>query len=94
MDVTDEMRMAVYAADCEATGHDIDNVNTLLRMSDLAGPDDDTLPHLTCNRCRQVWVLAADPGADYPDAVAKEKARVKDPDRIKPRRRPAKRRAG
>lgn len=94
LEVTEEMRQAVYAADCDALGH-IPDVSPAIMSEPATGPDGSAritvgnsdatlLPHLRCRRCGHVWLVIEDPGTSYDDAVAKEKARVKDPDSVKP----------
>lgn len=89
IEVTPEMRQAVYEADCEVKGHlfIFDNVfqSTDGHTSVVSGPDADTLPHVRCGRCTKVWLLIDDPGNDYDDAVVKLRAR-KPADLGKPRR--------
>ncbi len=88
--VTDEMRAAVHAEDCAARGHDIDINNAFSSDGSAEGQLDvrghaGQIAHLACRRCGQVWLITEDPGTSYDDAVAKEKARVKDPDSVKPK---------
>lgn len=80
MDVTDDMRKAVYEADCAAYGHLLDIANCFGHQpgsnpgtyaSTVCGPDSDTLPHLTCRRCHKVWLVIEEPGDCYADAVAR-----------------------
>lgn len=80
-DVTEEMRRAVYAADCERKGHEF-VMDTALRSEPtpnpnhplghprtiVSGPSDDQLPYIRCRRCPQVWLVIEDPGEDYGDA--------------------------
>lgn len=97
IEVTEEMRRAVYTADCEAQGHimDISNAVGVTRAHgvagtyapDVLGPDDETLPHLSCRRCGRVWLVIDESGVDYPDAVSKLTAKVRDPEMVKPRKR-------
>lgn len=77
MDVTDEMRRAVYAADCDQLGHLMDISQAISNNPDEHGintirvraEDSDTVPHLLCKRCSQVWLIV-DPGVDYDTAEA------------------------
>lgn len=94
IEVTDEMRRAVYEADCAAHGHILDTSSAVGNDGDVhperytpsvIGPDADTLPHIRCQRCTKIWLVIEDPGDDYADAVAKLKARVRDPESVKPR---------
>lgn len=84
IEVTDEMRRAVYADDCKRLGHEIDARNALRFGTtsgygpELAGPDTATLPHLVCARCGKTWLVAEEPGDDYADAEQKHRARLRD----------------
>ncbi|AEA27933.1 hypothetical protein Psed_5808 [Pseudonocardia dioxanivorans CB1190] len=90
IEVTDEMRQAVYEADCEAKGHmfvfDRMFQSTDGHTSVVSGPDPDTLPHVRCQRCPKVWLLIDDPGNDYADAVAKLRGRGAPVGLVRPRR--------
>lgn len=76
IEVTPELRAAVYAADCQQMGHLIDVKVGYGEQDDVdvltgrAGEDDE-LPHVYCRRCGRVWVIVADsPGVDYDQAEA------------------------
>lgn len=96
--VTDEMRRAVYDADCAALGHLLDVSNAIGSTTGVTGPgnltvigpDDNTIANITCRRCHKVWLVIEDPANNYDDAVAALKGRVKDPSTVKPHGRPAK----
>lgn len=88
--VTEEMRQAVYAADCVAKGH-IPQLNVVqavvaddgVSRLDIYGGDQ--IANVTCQRCGKVWLVVEDPGVTYDDAVARLKARMIDPSTVKPR---------
>lgn len=92
IEITDEMRKAVYAADCLAQGHvfnfgsvvssGANNGNTTI---DVQAPDPDEMPHLTCYRCGKVWLVMEEPGDGYDDAISLLKSRAKDPTQFKTR---------
>jgi hypothetical protein len=98
IEVTEEMRRAVYALDCDAKGHLVDFSNAVgltavpnanggsYPAQDVLGPNDETLPHLTCRRCGRVWLIVEDAGDNYPDAVARLQGKVLNPDDFKPRK--------
>lgn len=96
IEVTPEMRLAVYEADCEQFGH-IPVYDRMFQSSDgrtlvVSGPDAETLPHVRCQRCTKVWLVIDDPGNDYADAVAKLRARGAPAELARPRRPLGKRR--
>lgn len=77
--VTPEMRAAVYAADCVESGHLLD-----IRVGYGPGNDIDVLggrpehgdetgelhiPHLTCRRCKRVWLVVSDQPANTYEAA-------------------------
>lgn len=78
--VTEEMRQAVYAADCARLGHQFDmstaagvadyGPGETMPPMDVRGPDG-RHPYLSCRRCTSVWLVVSDPGVTYDDAVAK-----------------------
>lgn len=85
IEVTPELRAAVYAADCQEQGHIFD---VMVANGPSSDPDvlhgrpgsdgvPDTLPHLLCRRCRRTWLILADaPGAGYDDAEQRLMARL------------------
>lgn len=98
IEVTEEMRQAVYQADCDAHGHMFDLVDVLgqtdrlspagLPLPALRARDATQLPHLSCRRCRKVWLVIDEPGGDYAAAVVKVAARFglpADDERLRPR---------
>lgn len=100
IEVTDEMRAAVYAADCELKGHAFQigelfhTVSVPAEQRDLVGDpfkkvlgsrDADKLPSLSCSRCNKVWLVMEDPGTSYADAEAQLAAKLKDPANAKPK---------
>jgi hypothetical protein len=87
--VTDEMRQAVYQADCDNNGHILAIENAIGNNLDVhpdkhiqtvMGPDTDTLPHLYCRRCGKVWLVIEDSGANYTEAVTKLTTRIQSKD--------------
>lgn len=84
MEITDALRAAVRAAECERLGgHDIDTSAAFAwsaaysaqsvpsQASQAVQNLDDTaeqLPHLTCRRCGRVWLVVPLEGTDYDDA--------------------------
>lgn len=95
IEVTDEMRAAVYAADCTEQGHQV-SVQEAIRPDpdapvgsyrmDVRGPDGE-IAHLRCTRCGQVWLVIEEPAVDYAGAVSRLRARVKNPDEVVPKTR-------
>lgn len=92
IEVTDELRRAVYAADCERLGHwydmgaivghtdDVLPENpTGLPTAVLRAPDPTQMPHLLCRRCGKVWLVIDEPGDGYDDAVEKVTRRMGGP---------------
>lgn len=68
LEVTDEMRKAVYEADCAAQGHIPNYNNIFLNGSPAPGTPEDVLPHIFCIRCRKVWLVIDEPADDYESA--------------------------
>ena len=79
--VTPEMREAVYAEDCKLFGH-IPDITNMFQNSDedslvgrhapdIQGPDDETFAHIFCRRCGRVWIVLEDSGRDYDQALKK-----------------------
>lgn len=70
MDVTPEMRQAVYDADCADKGHQLDPYSGIKfnngRQS-LESTDEFKLPHIVCTRCGHVWIIGPADGANYED---------------------------
>lgn len=92
IEVTEEMRRAVYAQDCKGSGHLFDTASAVGVTDEvlpenpsgaptivLRAPDPSQLPHLLCRRCGQVWLVLDEPGYGYDDAVTKALARVGGP---------------
>jgi hypothetical protein len=71
-EVTDEMRKAVYEADCAAKGHILDITPAFGAPSGssntVRGPDENTAPYLACRRCDKVWLVIEEPGNSYEEA--------------------------
>lgn len=92
IEVTDEMRRAVYAADCEKDGHLL-SIRECISNDPEVHPDRNTptvratdperVPHLLCQRCRKVWLVIEDSGDGYDDAVRKMSERLKDPSALR-----------
>lgn len=84
MELTDEVRRAVRAEECERLGgHDIDTGaafawSAAYSMQSVASQPaqavqnladtDEQLPHLVCRRCGRTWLVVPLEGADYDDA--------------------------
>lgn len=70
IEVTEEMRRAVYAADCDRLGHQL-NFRTLMTtgsrgaLMQIGAFDPDASPYVKCERCGQVWILIEQPGETY-----------------------------
>lgn len=86
-ELTDEIRQAVYDDDCARRGHAINvtsavsgnlNDTTGENVADVMGPDDDTLPHLTCWRCNRVWLVIPTSGVNYKDTMMKVREQIGD----------------
>ena len=67
--VTNEMRQAVYAADCATMGHLTSISGAVDRAGQVAGESAAAVPFLTCIRCHKVWVVIDTPGVDYAAAI-------------------------
>jgi hypothetical protein len=76
MEITPEIRRAVYEADCEQLGHRLtfEDVSRSSETGDggfvlrLAAQDHYRLPHIRCARCGSVWIVHPVRGVDYDDA--------------------------
>lgn len=71
IEITDEIRRAVYAADCDRLGHQI-SIREAVRVdqrgrSGVTSADNLKLPHLICARCEQVWIVLPAEAATYED---------------------------
>lgn len=91
IEVTQEIRQAVHEADCEEFGHQLD-LSTIAETQsdsstgqDVIGPDNLTLPHVSCHRCHWVWLVMPQPFKTYEEAELSLKDKLKDPEAIKPR---------
>jgi hypothetical protein len=87
--VTDEMRRAVYDADCDALGHvpDISQAissDPIGRVTRIRSEDPDSLPHIFCRRCGKVWLIL-EPAVSYDAAEANLNDRLKPEFRRPPR---------
>jgi hypothetical protein len=75
--VTDEMRQAVYDADCAVKGH-IYNLTTMMNSANqVKSRDPNLLPHVSCLRCTRVWLVIEDDGDNYDDAETKFQDKLK-----------------
>lgn len=92
IEVTQETRQAVHEADCAELGHALDLSSVAETQSvdsrgqEVIGPDNDTLPHISCHRCRWVWLIMPHPYKTYAEAEQSLKDNLKDPEAIKPRK--------
>lgn len=89
MEVTPEMRRAVYELDCTAKGHML-AMDAVLPLSDPtpgARTVNDESPHVSCRRCGKVWVIFEEAGNDYDDAIERTRGQLKDPERLRRRSR-------
>lgn len=78
MEITEEMRRAVLGAECDKLGHVPDISQAISNNPSEVGEntiriraeDADSIPHISCKRCRKVWLIVEDPGDDYDTAEA------------------------
>lgn len=85
IEVTEEMRRAVYELDCKEKGHlpNFNNIFTSEPSENMKiGGTKGKLPFVTCDRCNKVWLLIDVPGFNYLDALNKLKTRLKPEDDI------------
>lgn len=79
MEVTPEMRAAVYEQDCRDKGHLLAYENAMRldggRGGQVLGPDGQQA-HITCRRCPKVWLIVEEPGEDYAAATVALDARL------------------
>lgn len=95
MEVTEEMRAAVLAAECDRHGHLIDIDEAISADPDLGDPNEhtvtirsreaDTIPHIRCKRCPTVWLIVQG-AAGYDAAEAELNDRLQPKHRRKLRR--------
>ncbi len=82
LEVTDEMRKAVFAELCETQGHALSMAEALRTGDDnrftVTSSDPNKLPHITCTRCGIAWVVVNEAGTSYEDAEEKLRGRLKD----------------
>lgn len=68
MEVTPEMRAAVYEQDCRERGHLLAYDNAMRlgagEGGQVLGPDGQQA-HITCRRCGKVWLIVEEPGENY-----------------------------
>jgi|SRR5688500_3847613 len=84
VEVTQAMRLAVYAADCARLGHVV-TLDHAVQFDGLVGRIEgpqDQLPHLTCMRCTKVWLIVEAPGDDYDSAEAALNEKLKPEHRV------------
>lgn len=82
--LTDDMRAAVHAEDCERLGHDFAfdaafQSDPHTSRPSLDSRDAGKMPHLSCRRCGSVWLIIEDAGSSYADAESRLARRLKDP---------------
>lgn len=78
MQVTPEMRAAVYEEDCRDRGHLLSYDSALHlegRAGQVIGPDGQQA-HITCRRCGKVWLVVEEPADDYVSATVALDARM------------------
>lgn len=91
IEITQEMRQAIHEADCDEFGHlpDLNKISETQSQhstgQDIIGPDNSTLPHISCHRCHWVWIVMPQPFKTYEEAERNLKDKLKDPEAIKPR---------
>lgn len=82
MEITDSMRAAVLAEQCQQLGHDPDfgqvrrpspEVNPHdprgIPLMEIRADDSQRMPHIVCARCGIVWLIIDEPGDTYEHAV-------------------------
>lgn len=84
MEITEEMRRAVYAQDCAQYGH-VPDYSNLAVGTEPRALNDQQLPHVVCRRCQLVWVMMPIEGSNYDDAATKLRGKLKNPDDARPR---------
>lgn len=95
--LTDEIRRAVRAEDCALNGHTLDTRGMIMvdtattkggtLRTDIGGPDENTLPFLSCTNCGAVWLVWPQEFESYDAAVAAVRGLMKTPDVLKPKKR-------
>jgi hypothetical protein len=99
VELTDEMRRAVHREDCERDGHNLDTRGMIAMdtsttkggtfRADIGGPDENTLPYMSCGNCGVVWLVWPQEFENYEAAVAAVRGLMKVPEVLKPKpRRP------
>lgn len=71
MEVTPEMRAAVYEQDCREKGHLLAYENAMQLNGAggrVLGPDGQQA-HITCRRCPKVWLVVEEAGENYTAAT-------------------------
>lgn len=69
MQITPEIRQAVYDADCAELGHiyDFDNIMTN-DAPEHSASDEAKMPFIKCYRCGRVWLIIPVTGTNYEEA--------------------------
>lgn len=93
VEITEEVRRAVLAAECESLGHALDTsgLTTVDPDDDVTLPDGsprvilgadggDKLAHIRCVRCGLIWLVFEDPFYSYEEAEASLPKRLKNAD--------------
>jgi hypothetical protein len=84
MEVTPEMRAAVYADDCKTQGHLLDYTYVFIIEDGEGyippGVPEDMIPHVRCMRCHRVWLLVEESAATYEEAETALFAKLKTAD--------------
>ncbi len=96
IEITDEMRQAVYAELCETDGHALSLRETFVfddaHQKQLVGsPDETKMPNISCTRCERTWLVLSEAGIGYEDAEEKLRGRLKDTkdiDELRKKRKP------
>jgi hypothetical protein len=72
MEVTEEIRRAVYEQECAEDGHQLHMLNAVTstdpERAHLKSPDENRLPYISCRRCGRVWIVMPVEGWTYDDA--------------------------
>jgi hypothetical protein len=94
VEVTPEMRRAVYEQDCRDRGHLLAYENAMQLSGSggqVIGPNGQQA-HIECRRCGKVWLVVEEPGEDYTAATVALDAKLQPqhrPVRVKPPETPA-----
>lgn len=89
--ITDEMRQAVHAEDCERNGHLVDLTNMFERGQGTGRGNirssDGSLPHIVCTHCGATFIVDEVPAPDYAAAEKQFNDRLLPAHRQPPRKR-------